>query len=334
MSKILFRADAKPAIGTGDLVSLIHLAKTFDKKGWESWFMIRDSQGAKSLMADYAITQYEVIPDSYTPAKEVAELNDLLSENGFSHLFACITERPLTDYAKVFPAIVKGCINFDGVIAKDWSLVVNWNFPEPTLYKQENFPETRFLLGPEFVILPDNFDQGVIEKRTFKKPIQKLLISMGGADEFNLTTEVVWKIIDEKLNLHLTIILGAAFGEQAELKPLLESSGLTYECKKAVTDMFAEYMSCDAAIGTGGLTSSELVATHTPALLVAAYDHQSARCNYFHDQKMAIFLGDKQAYKSKSLKGCLSELETYNAANFSIQFHGREAIFDAFSQML
>ena len=333
MNKILFRADAKPAIGTGDLVSLIQLAKTFDKKGWESWFMIRDSQGAKSLMADYAITRFEVIPDSYSPANEVADLNDFLSENGFSHLFLCITERSLTDYAKLFPAIVKGCINFDGVVTKDWNLVVNWNFPEPTLYKQENFPETRFLLGPEFVILPDNFDQGVIEKRTFKKPIQKLLITMGGADEFNLTTEVVRKIIEEKLDLRLTIILGAAFGAQAELNALLASSGLTYECKTAVSDMFAEYMSCDAAIGTGGLTSSELVATHTPALLVAAYEHQSARCNHFDDHKMAIFLGDKQEYKSKSLGKYISELETFNASNFTIQFHGREAIFDAFSQI-
>jgi len=41
VKKILFRADAKLSIGTGDLVSLFHLSEYFERGGWQAHFMIR-----------------------------------------------------------------------------------------------------------------------------------------------------------------------------------------------------------------------------------------------------------------------------------------------------
>lgn len=333
VKKILFRADTKPFIGSGDLVSLIHLAKVFAKNGWEVYFIIRDYDGGKDLMVDYGIERYLAIPNALPVDKEVEVINDFLRQNQIDHFFACITERLLTDYTGLNPDVVKGCVNFDGIIPDSWQLVVNWNFPKPDLYKKELFPDTAFLLGPEFVILPGNFDPETIKKRVFKKTIRKLLIAMGGRDEYNLTTGVVQKIVDEALNFDLTIILGPSFDDNDRLNAVLKASRLSYECKRGVTDMFSEYMNCDAAIGTGGLTSSELVATHTPALLIAAYDHQITRCRYFHEQGMAVFLGDKKEYNSENLRKRLSELEGFNAANFPDRFYGGQAIFESFSRL-
>lgn len=290
--------------------------------------MTHDSEAARKLTADYRIERCRFLVDEMGVKDEVNHINRYFAANHITHFFACVNLWSLEKYTGLDPAVVKGCINDDGKLTDDWRLVVNWNFPAPGLYAMENFPKTRFLLGPEFVILPDNFDREIISKRTFNRPIKNLLIAMGGADEYNLTTGVVRKVLDENLDLHLIIILGAGFEGHDELNSVLQSASLSYDCKTSVADMFTEYMNCDAAIGTGGLTSSELVATHTPSLLVAAYEHQEARCRYFGERGVAVYLGDLDACKNKSLKEGLAKLENFDADNFSMRFRGAEEIYN------
>ncbi len=333
MQKILFRADAKPGIGTGDLVSLIHLSRVFEKNGWETHFFIRDSDMGKRLIRDRSIRNYREFPDSESVEEEVDDINRYLSKNNITHFFACVTERLLTLYTNIHSDVIKGCINFDGIIPEDYKLTVNWNFPDPEWYKQKEHPKTQFLLGPEYVVLPDNFDQDVIHAREFNRPIKNLLVSMGGADEHDLTLQAVQKIIAESLELNLNIILGAGYRNHEPLEKFLSASGLNYICKSSVTDMFKEYMECDAAIATGGLTSSELVATHTPALLIAAYPHQEARCRFFHDNQMATYLGPQEQLVDKKLGTALAKLEQFSSKNFTMNFRGAEVIFTHFSQL-
>ncbi|MFQ5676793.1 MAG: hypothetical protein ACE5G1_12925, partial [bacterium] len=71
---------------------------------------------------------------------------------------------------------------------------------------------------------------------------------------------------------------------------------------------------------------SELVATHTPSLLVAAYEHQVARCRYFDEKGMAVYLGNQARFPSQNLREHLSRLESFSAENFSLNFCGAEEI--------
>lgn len=316
-------------------MSLICLSKQFQKNAWEVHFMIRDYQAAEHLAHQHNLDPCPVISRNLSSDEEVKAINEYVTRNNISHFFCCVA-KPMTEYDGLHPDLFKGCVCVfnDGLVPKNWDLMVNWNFPDPGLYAQELFPRTRFLLGPEFVILPDNFDPEIINGRTLHKPIKNLLIAMGGADEHNLTTQVVRKILDEKLDLHLTLILGVGFRERDALDSVLQSAALSYECKTCVRDMFAEYMNCDAAIGAGGLTASELVATHTPALLIAAYEHQETRCRFFGDQGMAVYLGNRTGFLSQNLRESLSQLETFGDRNFSINFCGSEKIETHFTSSL
>jgi spore coat polysaccharide biosynthesis predicted glycosyltransferase SpsG len=332
MKKILFRADANPAIGTGDLVSLIHLSRVFDKNGWESHFMVRDSAAAKKILADYKIARCETIADSGSGAEELAAVDRYLTRNRITHLFACITDRPLTEYALIGSPVAKGCVNFDGRIPKSWDLVVNWNFPDPRWYPRKDFPGTRFLLGPEYVILPDNFDAKRVARREHQRPIRKLLVAMGGADALNLTAAVAAKIQKERLPLELTLILGSGYEGRPALDAALKSCTIPYRIKVGVADMFAQYLECDAAIGGGGLTASELVASHTPAILVAVCDHQVARCRHFHEKGWAVFLGAADELDGKPIGPLLQQLAGFDRNNFTARFCGAMEIYNHFSQ--
>ena len=114
---------------------------------------------------------------------------------------------------------------------------------------------------------------------------------MGGADEFDFTRKVVKSILKLNLDVELNIIIGSGYEYKNELEKILQNSSIKYQIKQNLTNMLDEYLSCDIGIGAGGLTSSELVATKVSPILIATYNHQIARCEYFHKKGLARYLG-------------------------------------------
>ena len=94
-----------------------------------------------------------------------------------------------------------------------------------------------------------------------------------------------------EIKVQILIILGAGYPYKDALESSLSACKFKFIVKENVLNMFEEYMDCDLAIGAGGLTASELVATRTPCILIATYQHQVARCQYFDDRGWAIYLG-------------------------------------------
>ena len=89
----------------------------------------------------------------------------------------------------------------------------------------------------------------------------------------------------------MTVIVGAGYKHGESLTRRLAASGYRHRMRQNVTDMLAAYLDCDVAVGSGGLTASELVASRTPAILISTYEHQIARCRHFHNNGWARYLG-------------------------------------------
>lgn len=296
--KILFRADAKPRIGIGDLMSLIHLSKYFQATGWATAFMIRSYPAALKLARKYELKNVSIIDPNISIPDEVLRINEFVAENEVDLVFFEITENKLSDYTSITPDVYKACVSFDGHIPSDMDLVVDWDVAAHQYFTPSQYPGSKFLLGAEYVILPFNFDKKRIRARRLNTPPKKLLICMGGADEFNLTCDIADALTAKRINMDTTIIVGSGYEHRNELEACLRQAAFPYEIKENICDMFEEYMACDIAIGAGGLTASELVATGTPAFLVAAYQHQKARCEYFDKKGWATYLGTRDEFKN------------------------------------
>lgn len=290
MKKILFRADAYHAIGTGDLVSLIHLSKYFERNGWECHFITKDCAIAVDIANKYKVKNLFLIDPNIRKGEEIALIDSHIGKYAVNVIFLEITDGSLSDYGALKSSVTKACVCFNTRIPANMNLVVNWDVNTEKEFDISKYPETKFLLGPEYVILPCNFDHSLIRNRAHKKIPQTLLISMGGADEFNFTEKIIKVLAEYRVDLKLNVIVGAGYRFRKELEETL-SSFSKYEIKRNITDMFSEYMESDVAIASGGLTAFELIATRTPALLVATYEHQIHRCVYFDKRNMAKYLG-------------------------------------------
>ncbi|MFA5339119.1 MAG: hypothetical protein WC317_03090 [Candidatus Omnitrophota bacterium] len=291
MKNIVFRADAKTCIGTGDLVSLIHLSRYFEKKGWRAHFIIRGYDLGLALAKKHALKNLSVIEPDSSIEEEVDFINSYIDKNGIDAVFFEITERTLVDYRGITPETIKACVCFDGIVPAGFDLVVDWDVSAEEAFAGKDTGRARLLLGPQYIILPVDFQLDRIRKRKYKEMVETVLVTLGGADEFDFTKKAIEALaeLDAKVVLH--IILGSGYRHRKTLERRLEDLPFKYTLKQNVAGMFPEYMNCDLAISAGGLTSYELVCARTPALLTAVYEHQVTRCEYFDKKRYARYMG-------------------------------------------
>ncbi|MBF0319734.1 MAG: hypothetical protein HQL01_08025 [Nitrospirae bacterium] len=329
MKRILFRGDAKPSIGTGDLMSLVNLSRYFEKDGWEAFFLIRGYEAGITIMEGRGIKNVTVIDPGCSLREEQESIENIILQKNIDILFMEITERRLTDYA-LPSGVKKVCVNFDGLIPDGMDIVINWDVEGTTWFDKTLYPGTRFLVGPQYIILPPDFDKGRIAARIYAPTPQNVLIAMGGADELNFTRQVVDTILEDRPNIKITVVAGAGYLYIKELAQALANAGTTHVVKQNVNDMFNEYMNCDVAVAAGGLTSYELIATGTPAILIATYDHQIARCKYFQDsQGWARYLGYR-SYDPKELRHLIKHPPSPAKTNI----FDTQKIFEAVNELL
>jgi len=110
-----------------------------------------------------------------------------------------------------------------------------------------------------------------------------------------MTSIVAKRLIDLDCKLSVKFIVGDGYNGLISLKQILSDSHLNYEIQRNVKNMLKEYLRCDVAIGAGGLTASELIASRTPSLLIATYEHQITRCQYFNLKGWAKYIGFRDA---------------------------------------
>lgn len=306
MKRIVFRADAKPSLGTGDLASLVNLSKYFDRAGWGTYFIAKGHKAATGLLERHGVKNALLLDEGVAINDEIEQINDYLKMSRADAIMFEITERPLTEYSGITDKVIRTCVNFDGVIPDKTSLVINWDVDADNLFDIKKHRSTRFLLGPQYAVLPISFDFKRIDNRAYKSKPEILLIAMGGADELDFTQKIADAVTARDASLKLRIVVGSGYQYLDRLKKGLKDERCDIKIMQNIDKMFEEFMGCDIAIGAGGLTAFELMATRTPSLIMATYEHQIARCLYFDKMGWATYLGFRtfdKARLSKALEG-------------------------------
>jgi len=322
MPNILFRADAKPSIGTGDLVSLVQLSRRLPED-WKSYFCTRDNSVSRKILSTRGIDKVSWLPESHTLDQERTQIKEAIDEFDIQSLILEITEIPSSFYQGISNRVFKVCISFSGDIPTDTDLVLDWSVEAHTRYDQTNFLSTKFLLGPEYVILPIEFDDNqFIKRRPGNGPAEKILITMGGNDEWNLTMLALERLSQIQFQGLIKVILGAGYTHHRVLDSFLNHSNLQISIHENAPSMLPFYHWADLSIATGGLTVSELVAARCPSLISAAYEHEASRCRFFANQNWIAYSGIR-AINQEILENSVRKLP-HTADHFP--FHTEEII--------
>lgn len=291
--RVVFRADSSVKIGTGHLKRCLTLARALNAAGWECFFVCRELPGH---IADTVCQLGHTLKMLRKPRGNATHHN-FISENYSDWLGVSWFED-----AKETTQVLK-CVSPDLLVLDHYGLDVNWEtfiqntvqnlvviddlanrshqcqlFVDPNLGRRSSHYASllpincKKLIGEDFAILGAEFrkfrDESLM--RRLENKLSRILVSMGGIDNLNLTSQVIETLSQSSLpqTVKIDVILGRASPFSNEVRRVASNS--PFEIKLSVdVDNMAQMMSLsDMSIGAVGGTAWERLCLGLPSIAV------------------------------------------------------------------
>ncbi len=270
--KVAIRTDGGPNIGMGHIQRCLALSSQLREKGAEILFVSKKDEtiekkikeeGFEAITLKDNISLEEDLKDTINALK-VHRVNVVITDS------YTIDEHYLAEIKKVVPFLVS--IDDLAKISFPSDIVINQNIYAKELNYHSPTGRTKFLLGPEYALLREEFSNP--GKRRINEKVKNILITLGGSDFFNLTPKIL-KILNRiSQDFKITVVVGSFFKNIGEIgkaaKEINKEVELIYNSHKMTEIMLAS----DLAITGGGTTLYELAATGTPALAFCLAENQ------------------------------------------------------------
>lgn len=289
--KVLIRADASLAIGSGHVMRCLSLAAALRARGADVQFVSRVLPGhlhAAIVAQGYALHALPA-PQATVPARP---------ESAHAHWLAVTEDQDVADTR----AVLDGLGGVDWLVVDHYALDASWQRALRPWYRQlaviddladrdhdadvlvdQNLGaggryDRRVpagcvqLLGPGYALLRDEFALARRHLRDRSGGIGRVLVFMGGVDAGGYTECAIDALSALQQRPQVDVVVGPANPRAAAIAA--RCTGLGFECTQGATDMAARMAAADFAIGAGGSTTWERACMGLPALIVIAADNQ------------------------------------------------------------
>lgn len=332
IGRLVIRADADSVMGTGHVMRCLALAEAWRDRGGDVLFVGRiNPEPLRQRIESEGAGVIELAGRHPDPA-DLAAMRCLAGEQldrygalGWMVLdgyhFDCDYQQALRDTG--WQLLV---IDDLGSLAEyHCEALLNQNLYAPSL-DYHCSPRADMLLGPRYALLRREF-RHCDAKHFLPETVQRLLVTMGGADEHNVTAKVLSALaISSTVNLEVKAVVGAANSHAKELGSL--AAGLPFRCEvvRDVSDMAALMLWADAAVTAAGTTTYELACVGTPFVTLITADNQEANANQIGRQGVAVALGRHDALVTDALAGRLRDFLCDEGQRRDQAARGRELV--------
>ena len=272
MMRVAVRADGGPSIGMGHIQRCLALCSKLKKNGAEILFISKKDktiekkikqEGFKVIVSKDNIDLKQDLKDTINAIK-THRVNVVITDS------YAIDEYYLAEIKRVVPLLVS--IDDLANISFPSDIVINQNIYAKDLNYHSLNGKAEFLLGPKYALLREEFSNP--GKRKANERVKNILITLGGADCFNLTPKIL-KILDRiSQDFKITVVIGPFFKNIAEIEKTTKEINKEVELVCDSYEMSKIMLASDLAIAGGGTTLYELAATGTPALAFCLADNQ------------------------------------------------------------
>lgn len=323
--KIVFRVDASLAIGIGHVMRCRTLAAALQKKGAHIRFITRAHVGhlADMLVRDGFTTT--LLPQ---PARIENKGNDYAAWLGVSQqedadqtIVALENQQCdclIVDHygldqaweAQLRPHTRK-LMAIDDLANRphECDMLLDQNY---TVAGQERYlawvPEhCQLLLGTRYALLRPEYAQYRETMVPRAGEIKRLLVSMGGADNANITGKILAALSAAQLvHLEVDVVIGSNFihtagvTKQANARPHIH----IYGPRPHLADLMAK---ADLAIGAGGATTWERLYMGLPSLVMSIAENQVPACEALASSGLIRYMGNAHDLDVAAIESALLE---------------------------
>lgn len=303
--KVAVRVDGGPNIGMGHIQRCLALSSQLREKGAEILFVSKKDETIKKKIKQEGF-KIIALNDNIDLGEDLKDTINAIKANRVDTVITdsyAIDEYYLTEIKKIVPLLVS--IDDLAKISFPSDIVINQNIYAKNLNYRSLIGKTKFLLGPKYALLREEFSN--LGKRKINEKVKNILITSGGSDSFNLTPRIL-KVLDRiSQDFKITMVIGPFFKNIAEIektiKEIDKKAELIYDSYRMSKIMFAS----DLTITGGGTTLYELAATGVPALAYCLADNQEKNIKGMSGTGTLINMGwgnklDKEAFRKEVSK--------------------------------
>lgn len=324
--KAVFRTDASIEIGTGHVIRCLTLADALSQRGIQCTFICREHPGhlnnyirscgyevralsftenikkvenkSKSQRADY---------ENWLGAGWKVDANDSLSSIAGEHVEYLFVDHYALDckWENDLRSICGKLIVIDDLADRhhECDILLDQNLGRYTDDYRILVPyDCSILVGPRHAILRPEFfrmrEESLSRRKKYK--LKRILIAMGGVDQFDMTSKVLRALSECQLpeRCNITVILGATApylnNVQNEVKKMPYPTTLEVD----VSNMAQLMAESDLSIGAPGTTSWERACLGLPAMLIILAENQRLIAESLQDCGAALIIEDSDSLRS------------------------------------
>jgi len=309
--KVVIRADASVAIGTGHIMRCLTLADVLRGRGIQVCFISRDLPGN---CCDLVVRQgfpVSRLPGECSDVRQDAEQTAAVLSGGADWLVVdhygldavwerCL--RPLVGRIMVIDDLADRPHNCELLL--DQNL---FNDME-TRYSSLVPAECRQFLGPRHALLRHEFIEA---RRTLSQRdgvVRRMLLFFGGSDPTNETEKALQALVHvERGDILIDVVVGAANPAGERIRALCAAlPNVTYHCQ--ISNMAALMARADLAVGAGGTTTWERCFLGLPTLIIVVAGNQAQPARAADNAGLAWLMGASDEVSSQSLAAAISSL--------------------------
>lgn len=294
MSVTIIRADAGGMTGTGHVMRMIALAQAILRRGDDVTIATVSCPSALVSRIQSDGIRHHKIPAERPGSPEDARGTEAFANSINASWIVLDGYHFDIDYQEALhsssPQVL--CLDDHGYSDR-WccDAILNQNLDAESWASYSNDIENaRNLLGSSFCLLREEFLKGHQGLKTWK-PIQNLLVTLGGSDPENASLAVL-KVLNETESepLNIRLIVGPDNPHLKNLRAFQTTHHL--EFLSAVKDMPAQYSWADGIISAGGSTCWEWLNAGLPGAIVTIAENQEPIARAICDNhRAAVSLG-------------------------------------------
>lgn len=308
-------------IGIGHLKRCNKLAFEFDKKGYQSNFLVFGNNISELGLQHKFIQKLECLSlDSFSNIEKLKDLRFEYSDFTFldiSNSFFLKFDKNFNFILDKLKINTKCLIVIDGLGVESYInqsqynneydyLIAPYFGAEITFKKEKNH-----LLGPKFFISEDNISGF---RKKIKKMASNVLITCGGSDPQNITYEILKSLhMMNQSKIKLKIIIGPNFYDKhiEKIKKLVTNNSMEVDYIKSPESLQNYIKSSDVVIATSGLTKYEILSTGTPSIIIP-FDMKQFKLNIESSKTEAFLTINRDKIMTNLRKELVSLIENKN----------------------
>ena len=272
---VLMRVNAGPETGMGHLARCLSLADALRREGVESRFLVNRHPATPAYLERWGYQASMSAAASWSPEDLAATLEAATRHAAQAVL---VDARDVTaEYLDGLRAA--GCF----VIVRDdtarfpfsCQLVLNGNADARRLRYVSSSGDTRFLLGPDYAVLREEFWS--LPARVIRHPVREVLMILGGADPHGLMPRLLRILDGVPGDFDVTAVIGPYFEDQEAVTQAASAMHRRVRVLDNPAGLRELMVEADLAVSGGGQALYELARTGCPTVAIQVGDDQQGQ---------------------------------------------------------